>query len=92
MASITERIQDAAFQNNELLSVLKETDYAVPALQQQRRHLTDLTNELSNVQKNIRLLDRKREKELKEHDKYRKSVMRRFAYKVGGKKDVFEAR
>jgi hypothetical protein len=38
------------------------------------------------------VLGDKREKELKEHEKYRDSVMRRFAFKVGGKTDKFEAR
>ncbi|KAI1083053.1 hypothetical protein F5B20DRAFT_444275 [Whalleya microplaca] len=92
MASITTRIQDAIPRNRQLLSVLSETDHAGPALQQQNRYIDDLTKELSALQKRIGILDRKRAKELKEHEKYRDSVMRRFAYRVGGKTDKFEAK
>jgi hypothetical protein len=92
MSSITTQIQAAAPRNRELLTILSETDHASPALEQQRRYLADLETELKSTQQQIRVLDRKREKELKEHVQYRDSVMKRLAYKVGRKTDKFEAR
>ncbi|KAH9888305.1 hypothetical protein F4778DRAFT_786115 [Xylariomycetidae sp. FL2044] len=92
MASITDTIRDATPRNQELLRVLSETDHAGPALEEQKRYLGDLSNQLDQSQKRIRSLEQQRAKELKDHEKYRDSVMRRFAYKVGGKTDKFVAR
>ncbi|KAI0012183.1 hypothetical protein F4779DRAFT_105967 [Xylariaceae sp. FL0662B] len=92
MASITSRIQDAAPRNQRILNVLSETDHAVPALEQQKRYIDDLNRELSDLEKRIGALDKQRAKELKDHEKYRDSVMRRFAYRVSGKTGKFEAK
>ncbi|KAI1105472.1 hypothetical protein F4804DRAFT_129707 [Jackrogersella minutella] len=92
MTSITIRIKEASSHNAELLAILSETDYASPALEQQKHYIEDLNNELSTIQKRIAVLDKQRAKELKEHKKYRDSVMKRFAYRVSGKTDKFEAR
>ncbi|KAI1415864.1 hypothetical protein F5Y13DRAFT_139238 [Hypoxylon sp. FL1857] len=92
MASITNKIKEAAPRNRELLAILYETDHAPPALEQQKRFIDDLNNELSTVQKRIAVLDRQRVQEFKEHKKYRDSVMKRFAYRVSGKTDKFEAK
>ncbi|KAK6087318.1 hypothetical protein SCUP234_01949 [Seiridium cupressi] len=92
MSSTITQIQEAAPRNRELLAILSETDHAPPDLEQQRRYIADLDNQLANLAKQIQVLDRKREKELKEHTTYRDSVMRRFAYKVGRKTEKFEAR
>jgi hypothetical protein len=59
---------------------------------QQRRFIADLEAQLDQSSKRIKELDRKRAKELKDHEKYRDSVMRRFAYKAAGKKDKFESK
>ncbi|KAI1384975.1 uncharacterized protein F4822DRAFT_379175 [Hypoxylon trugodes] len=92
MASITERIRTASERHNELLAILSETDHAQPALQQQTRYVSDLNNELSVVQQRIATLDKQRAKEFKEHKRYRDSVMKRFAYRVGGKAEKFQAK
>lgn len=92
MSSITTQIQAAAPRNRELLSILSETDHAPPSLEQQRRLIADLESELASTTRQIQSLDRRREKELKEHVQYRDSVMKRLAYKVGRKTDKFEAR
>lgn len=93
MASPLEsKIRDAAARNRELLDVLAQTDHALPALEQQQRYIADLQNELANLQKRLKELDGARRKELKEHESYRDSVMRRFAFKVSGKKEKFEQR
>ncbi|KAH6648634.1 hypothetical protein BKA67DRAFT_369262 [Truncatella angustata] len=92
MTTITAQIQEAAPRNRELLAILSETDHAVPDLEQQKIYIADLDRQLASIAKRIKELNRKREKEFKEHEKYRDSVMRRFAYKVGGKKEKFESR
>ncbi|KAI1382017.1 hypothetical protein F4677DRAFT_12479 [Hypoxylon crocopeplum] len=92
MTSIANQIKDAAPRNRELLAILSETDHALPTLEQQKRYIGDLNRELSTVQKRIMALDKQRAKEFKEHKKYRDSVMKRFAYRVSGKTDKFEAR
>lgn len=92
MASITTQIKEAAPRNRELLTILSETDHAPPDLQQQQRYVAELESQLQSLAKQIRQLDQKREKEFKEHEKYRDSVMRRFAYKVGRKTEKFEAK
>ncbi|KAI0125631.1 hypothetical protein BJ170DRAFT_596870 [Xylariales sp. AK1849] len=90
MASVTVRIQEAAPRNRELLLILSETDHAPPDLEQQKKYIADLNRQLQQTQKQIQVLDRKREKEFKEHEKYRDSVMRRWAYKAARKSDQFE--
>ncbi|OTB06739.1 hypothetical protein M426DRAFT_107104 [Hypoxylon sp. CI-4A] len=92
MTSITDNIREAAPRNSELLAIVSETDHAPAALEEHKRYIADLNNELSNLQKRIATLDKQREKEFKEHKKYRDSVMKRFAYRVGGKTGKFEAR
>ncbi|KAI5927577.1 hypothetical protein F4810DRAFT_271061 [Camillea tinctor] len=92
MAFITNQIQEAGSRNNQLLGILSETDYAIPALEQQNRYVKDLNNEIVELQKRIDTLDKERIKELKEHEKYRDSVMKRFAYRVSGKTEKFAAK
>ncbi|RYP08644.1 hypothetical protein DL764_001772 [Monosporascus ibericus] len=92
MASITNKIHDAAHRNQELLAILQKTDHAKPALEHQKQYIADLTRDLSEAEKRVDALDEQREKELKDHEKYRDSVMKRFAYKVTRKTDKFEAK
>lgn len=90
--SITNAIKEAASRNRDLLTILAETDHAPPALEQQKRYIDDLNNELSTIQQRIVVLDGQRTKEFKEHKRYRDSVMKRFAYRVSGKTDKFQAK
>ncbi|KAI1874440.1 hypothetical protein JX265_004648 [Neoarthrinium moseri] len=92
MASVAALIQEAAPRNKELLGVLRETDHARPDLDQQKRYIADLDAQLKDIEKRVRELSRKRMKELQDHEKYRDSVMRRFAYKVGRKTEKFDAK
>lgn len=91
-SSLESKIRDAAARNRELLDILAQTDNALPALKLQQRYIADLQNELANVQRRLKELDGARRKELKEHESYRDSVMRRFAFKVSGKREEFEQR
>ncbi|KAG7139855.1 hypothetical protein HYQ45_003294 [Verticillium longisporum] len=89
MTSIQSQIEAAASKNSELLSILRETDHAPPSLLQQTRLLQDLTTELQSSAKRCRDLERRRESELKDHEKYRDSVTRRFLHKAVGRSNQF---
>lgn len=90
--SIQARIQDAAARNASLQHTLHETDSAVPDLESQQRYVADLERQVADAAGRLEQLGRRRERERREHESYRDSVMKRFAYKVGGRKDKFEAR
>ncbi|TKW55175.1 hypothetical protein CTA1_11973 [Colletotrichum tanaceti] len=89
-SDLESKIRQAAVRNRELLAVLADTDNATPDLAQQRRLIADLDQQLQQSDKNVRALDGRRKKELKDHEKYRDSVMRRFAHKAVGKRDRFD--
>lgn len=86
------KIQEASARNAELLHTLHETESAVPDMDAQKNYVADLERQFADATKKLRQLGDKRKRELKEHESYRDSVMKRFAYKIGGKTDKFEAR
>ncbi|KAK0669053.1 hypothetical protein QBC41DRAFT_320527 [Cercophora samala] len=86
------KITAASAKNRELLTVLQETDHALPSLQQQRRLVKDLEGEVRASNARVAAVDRKRKKEYQEHEKYRDSALKRFAYKATGKREKFEQR
>lgn len=90
MASVREQIQANADRNRTLLSVLRETDNAIPDLKQQERFISDLESQLKQINAALAELERRRTRDQKQHEKYRDSVMRRFAYKVSGQREKFE--
>ncbi|TLD24737.1 hypothetical protein PspLS_05375 [Pyricularia sp. CBS 133598] len=92
MTSIESKIQAAAAENDTLLQTLRETDHAAPDLDNQNKFIADLDRQILESSRVISELDRKRNKELKDHEKYRDSVMRRFAYKATGKREKFTQR
>lgn len=88
----TSRIRQASAKNAELLRILAETDHAIPALAQQRRLARDLEAEVVASNKRLADADKKRKKELRDHEDYRDSVLRRFAYKATGQREKFETK
>ncbi|KAK4672150.1 hypothetical protein QC763_100290 [Podospora pseudopauciseta] len=86
------KITAAAAKNKELLAILQQTDHAIPSLEQQRRLVKDLEGEVRASDARVAAVDRKRKKEYHEHEKYRDSVLKRFAYKATGKREKFEQR
>ena len=90
--STASKITASATRNKELLSTLSATDHAASGLEQHERYLQDLAEEISTTETKVAELDKKRQKELKQHTRYRDSVIKRFAYKVAGKKDEFAAK
>lgn len=89
MSDFEAQIREASARNSELLRVLAETDYAKPALEEQLRFVRDLDAELANTNRRIQQLEGKRKLELKDHEKYRDSNVRRFMYKATGQKEKF---
>ena len=89
--STKDRIISSASKNEELLAALAETDYAPSALQQATAYMNDVESQIATETKNVSSLTAKVEKELHDHEKYRDSRMKRLAYKLGGKKEKFEA-
>jgi hypothetical protein len=91
MSETHSRILAAAADNARLLKTLSETDYAVSALQQNTSYITTLKKETAQEELKLKNVTQKVGKEYKEHKAYRDSHMRRLAYKLGGKKEKFEA-
>lgn len=89
MSSIQVKIQEAAEQNASLLQGLHETDAAPSQLRQQNAYIRDLDSQIANTTKRVTDLKRKTEAELKDHEKYRDSTIRRFAHKASGRKEKF---
>lgn len=83
------KIQQAAEQNARLLQGLHETDAAPSQLQQQNAYIKDLESQIANTTKRVDGLKRKTAAELKDHEKYRDSTVRRFAHKASGRKEKF---
>lgn len=91
MSTTHSRMLAAAADNARLLRTLSETDYAIAALQQNDSYISALKKETAEGEKRLQETSRKVGKEFNEHKRYRDSHMRRLAYKLGGKKEKFEA-
>tara|TARA_R110002003_G_scaffold1868_8_gene23636 strand:+ start:268 stop:1428 length:1161 start_codon:yes stop_codon:yes gene_type:complete len=89
MSSIHSKIQEAASQNATLLQGLHETDSAPSQLHQQNVYIADLDHQVAVINKRVADLKRKTASELKDHEKYRDSNIRRFAHKATGRKEKF---
>ncbi|KAF1846387.1 uncharacterized protein K460DRAFT_367189 [Cucurbitaria berberidis CBS 394.84] len=89
MTSTHTKIQEAAGRNAQLLQGLHETDAAPSQLQQQDAYIKDLDSQTLTTTQRVNDLKQKTAAELKEHEKYRDSSVRRFAHKASGRKDKF---
>jgi hypothetical protein len=89
MSAIQSKIQQAASQNASLLQGLHETDSAPSQLEQQNAYIKDLDRQIAETTKRVTDLKRKTATELKDHEKYRDSHIRRFAHKATGQKEKF---
>lgn len=92
MSSVEEQIQEAAGPNAELLSILGQTEYATPAIQQQDSYIREVESAVARNNAQLKNLAAQREKEFKEHKSYNQSVTKRFLYKASGQKDKFAAK
>lgn len=87
--SINQRIDEASARNEALLKTLSDTDHAPASLDQQVRLLAELDTLLKQSLDAKRKLEMARDKELKDHEKYRDSTARRFFHKAVGKSSSF---
>ncbi|KAK3721762.1 hypothetical protein LTR37_002927 [Vermiconidia calcicola] len=86
MSQLSQQLSQAADQNRELLLILRESDYAPPALKQSSDYIADLQSQIKSTDKELARLHPITEKERDDHVKYRDSKVRRFAHKLGGSK------
>jgi hypothetical protein len=89
MATTQDRILESSDHNKRILQTLAETDYAIPAMQQNNSYINDLKAEIPVREKNVQVFKNSMSKELYDHEKYRDSTVKRLAYKMGGKKEKF---
>lgn len=90
MSEVTQAIASAGPRNAQLLSVLAESDYAPAALKQQKAYIADVEATIKRKDNDIKKLEASTKKELKDHEKFRDSHVKRLAYKLGGKKEKFD--
>jgi hypothetical protein len=83
------RIQEAAAEYRELLATLRETDHSVVYPAQQICYLDQLSKDFKAVQKQLIQLDTRKDQHLRGHEKYQRSVVKRFAYQFGGRGQEF---
>lgn len=79
-------LQNAAGRNRELLAILSQTDYAPTASKQNTAYISDLQDQISKTDQDIKRLHRTTEDERKDHVKYENSTFSRYMHKLGGKK------
>lgn len=90
-ATVQERLTAAASQNSQLLKTISETSYATSEYQQTNKFIGDLKKQIALDEKRLREVNRAVDVEYAQHKKYRDSHVKRLAYKIGGKKEKFEA-
>nr|POE75114.1 hypothetical protein CFP56_63349 [Quercus suber] len=93
MSQLSNSLVHALQRNNELLSTLAETDHALGTLKQNVSYISDLNSQIKVTDAELAKLHTVTETERKDHVSYRDSKIKRFAYKLGGKKgkDKFSA-
>ncbi|KAJ7222228.1 hypothetical protein GGX14DRAFT_428259 [Mycena pura] len=84
-------LQNAAY-HAQLLAAIAELDYVPPALEQQTSYIQGIEVESRKTAEKIKVLEKKTTKERKEHEALRDSTARRFAAKITGRKEKFEAK
>ncbi|KAK7055494.1 hypothetical protein R3P38DRAFT_2600445 [Favolaschia claudopus] len=84
-------LQNATY-HTQLLSQIAGLDYVPPALKQQDAYIKGLETDITNVGREVKALEKSTKKERKEHESIRDSTARRFAAKITGRKEKFEAR
>ncbi|KAH9477103.1 hypothetical protein JR316_0011019 [Psilocybe cubensis] len=75
-----------------LLNTIAELEYVPVAKKNQSSYIKDLENQVSASQQRIIRLAEKTKKERKEHEALRDATTKRFAHKLLGKREKFEAR
>ena len=92
MADVKTLVQESAARNRDLLKTLAQTDHAAPALEQHKRFLKGLKNDLENSTHRRANYDRSRKAELKDHEDYTNSHFRKFLFRATGNSGKFQER
>ena len=83
-------IANAAYYTR-LATAIAKLEYVPSAKKHQIDSIEDLEGQLATIQKEVAQLAEKTKKERKEHETLRDSTSRRFAHKLLGKQQEFEA-
>lgn len=92
MSTILDAIREASGRNADLLGKLAETDAGAAGLPSQTSLVSDLKRQITANEANLQRLDRRRQSELADHEKYRDSNVRRFLFRATGQSDKFAER
>ncbi|KAK5116549.1 hypothetical protein LTR85_009174 [Meristemomyces frigidus] len=86
MATLRSVLAQVADKNQELLTVLSQTEYAGPALEQNAARIHELEDQSTATTIDTRSLHKITEDERKDHLRYRGSIVKRFMHNLGGQK------
>ncbi|KAF4995163.1 hypothetical protein FGRMN_5301 [Fusarium graminum] len=89
MADIKDTIRAAFPKTTELISLLEQTKHIRSDLALQQKIVSDLQSQLSDSNRELDDLDRKRLADLESHKKYRDGHVMKFLYKASGKENSF---
>ena len=88
--TLQEQVLAAAAQQAQLLQAISDNNYAVAACQQNQKYIETLIANIIKQRKALDELSSITASEYADHKKYRDSHMMRLAYRLGGKKEIFE--
>ena len=92
MSETQEAILANASYHSRLLTTIGHLEYVPSAKKHQISYIEDLEGQLAQIQKEVAQLAEKTKKERKEHETLRDSTSRRFAHKLLGKAEKYEAK
>lgn len=92
MSETQEAILANAPYHSSLLTAIGQLEYVPSAKKHQISYIEDLEGQLATIQKEVAQLAEKTKKERKEHESLRDSTGRRFAHKLLGKAEKYEAK
>ena len=87
-----EAILANATYHSRLLTTIGHLEYVPSAKKHQIGYIEDLEGQLATIQREVAQLAEKTKKERKEHETLRDSTGRRFAHKLLGKAEKYEAK
>ena len=92
MSETQEAILANAAYHSRLLTTIADLEYVPSAKKHQISYIEDLEGQSATLQKEVAQLAEKTKKERKEHETLRDSTGRRFAHKLLGKAEKYEAK
>lgn len=91
MSEAEEAIIANAAYHTRLLTAIGQFEYIPSAKKHQISYINDLEAQFATIQKEVAQFAEKTKKERKEHEALRDSTARRFAHKLLGKREKYEA-